>query len=180
MTTYIYNMGLRFKEIARAFPERTALAFADGASMNYATLDRKSDAAAAHLLQAGVKPGGVVALLSYATIEADPDVRAVVERFYFHTLDGCWPPERALVEEGYRSLAFPFEELPHPPFAIELAWTLDELVGYVGTWSAVRALEKRSGEREWREFQRKLAAVWGEPSRSRRVVFPLAMRVGHA
>jgi len=48
---------------------------------------------------------------------------------------------------------FPFEELDAPPFEIRLDWRLEQLVGYVGTWSAVwdsrgrrkgRALSQRS------------------------------------
>ena len=102
----------------------------------------------------------------------------MVEDFYFRTLEGCWPPERAMVEDGYRSLDFPFELVAHPPFVIELSWNLEELVGYIGTWSAVRALEKRSGEREWREFQGRMAVVWGDASVRRSIVFPLSLRVG--
>jgi len=57
--------------------------------------------------------------------------------FYRHVLASYWPPERRHVDEGYRSLPFPFEELEAPALEIRLDWRLAELVGYVGTWSAV-------------------------------------------
>ena len=50
------------------------------------------------------------------------------------------------MEEGYRNLPFPFEERRLPDLAIEVAWTLDELLGYVGTWSAVKEAGKALGQ----------------------------------
>ncbi|MCE2926270.1 MAG: amino acid adenylation domain-containing protein [Rickettsiales bacterium] len=64
MTTTIYNMGLRFKSIARDFPHHIALSFADGTSLAYGTLDTRSDEVAAHLLKAGAVPQRVVVIVA--------------------------------------------------------------------------------------------------------------------
>jgi hypothetical protein len=82
------------------------------------------------------------------------------------------------VEEGYRSFDFPFRELPAPPLAIEVAWSAADLLGYVDTWSAVRAAERALGRSPVQDFERDLLGVWGDPQARRPFRFPLSLRVG--
>lgn len=127
-----------------------------------------------------VRPGGLVALISYGVVGAGAELDAVIHPFYSQVLGPYWPPERRHVDEGYRSLPFPFQELetPPPPFEIRLEWRLEELVGYVGTWSAVWALERAEGQGPVAAFTRDLAAAWGPASAVRTVHWPLTLRVG--
>jgi len=64
MTTYIYNMGLRFKQVASQHPQQTALSFADGTQQSYHQLDRRSDEIAAHLIRLGAGAHRVVAIFA--------------------------------------------------------------------------------------------------------------------
>ena len=125
-----------------------------------------------------LRPGGLVALISYGVATAGADLDAVIHPFYSQVLGSFWPPERRHVDEGYRSLPFPFEELESPPFEIRLEWRLEDLIGYVGTWSAVWALERAKGQGPVASFTRDLAAAWGPPDRMRTVRWPLSLRVG--
>ena len=125
-----------------------------------------------------VRPGGVVALISYGVVTAGPDLDAVIQPFYREVLARYWPPERRHVDAGYRSLPFPFDELDAPPFEIRHDWRLEDLVGYVGTWSAVWALEQAAGPGPFATFRRELEARWGTPPAVRAVRWPLALRVG--
>jgi len=124
------------------------------------------------------RPGGIVALISYGVVTTDADLDAVIRPFYREVLGAYWPPERRHVDEGYRSLPFPFEELDAPPFEIRLDWRLEQLVGYVGTWSAVWALEQAQGQGPFATFRRELANAWGPATAVRAVRWPLALRVG--
>ncbi len=126
------------------------------------------------------RPGGVIALISYGVMTVDSDVDAVIRPFYHDVLGAYWPPERRHVDEGYRSLPFPFGELrpPIPPFEIRLEWRLEEVIGYVGTWSAVWALERAAGPAPLEAFRRALARVWGAAELIRPVRWPLTLRVG--
>jgi SAM-dependent methyltransferase len=124
------------------------------------------------------RPGGVVALLAYGVIRIGRDVDPVIERFYWRTLAGHWPPERRLVEGGYRSLPFPFAELRTPAFEMRAEWSLPEVLGYIRTWSAVLALERAGGEGQYAAFSRALAGAWGDPARRRAVRWDLALRLG--
>jgi len=121
---------------------------------------------------------GIVALISYGIVTAGADLDAVIQPFYRGVLAGYWPPERRHVDDGYRSLPFPFEELDAPAFEIRLDWRLEDLVGYIGTWSAVWALQQAEGEGPFATFKRELAEAWGPATAIRTVRWPLALRVG--
>jgi SAM-dependent methyltransferase len=126
------------------------------------------------------RPGGIVALISYGVMIVAPDVDAVVRPFYHDVLGAYWPPERRHVDEGYRSLPFPFEELSShvPELEIRLEWRFADVVGYVGTWSALWALRRAQGPASLDAFHRALAREWGPAERVRTVRWPLALRVG--
>lgn len=125
------------------------------------------------------RPGAAVALVTYGLMEIAPALDRLVEDFYRDVLGAYWPPERRQVEDGYRSIPFPFAPLPPPPdLAIEADWGFPALAGYVGTWSAVRALENAEGPARFTAFLDQLAAAWGDPEAERRIRWPLALRVG--
>ena len=89
-----------------------------------------------------------------------------------------WPPERRHVDEGYRSLPFPFAEISAPSLEIRREWRLPDVIGYVGTWSAVWALQRAEGQAPLEAFHRVLAGAWGPADRVRTVRWPLTLRVG--
>jgi SAM-dependent methyltransferase len=124
------------------------------------------------------RPGAVLALVTYGVMRADEAIDPVIQDFYWNVIGQYWPPERRHVEEGYRSFDFPFEELNAPPMAIHVAWTLDDLIGYIDTWSAVRGAERALGRSPIGAFRRDLGAVWSDPVARRAIDFPLSLRVG--
>ena len=124
-----------------------------------------------------LRPGGVLALITYGVLDVDPDIEPVVQHFYRDVIGPYWPPERRHVDAGYQDLPFPFAEIPYPPLAIEVSWSLAEFVGYVDTWSAVRAAEKAMGRTPMEELTQKLSALWGRPSRRRTIRWPLSLRL---
>ncbi len=127
------------------------------------------------------RPGGLVALVSYALLTTDPAIDGVLSSFHFGDLDGYWPPERKLVDEGYRSLPFPFAEVQVPPVTMTARWDLDALLGYVHTWSGLSVLAKSGPEATSRieRFERALAEAWGDDrGLVRDVAWPLAIRAG--
>lgn len=123
-------------------------------------------------------PGGAFAAWSYGVLRSSPAVDRVIARFYGETVGSWWPPERALVEGGYRGIAIPIAEVPPPPFAIEARLTLEELLGYIRTWSAVGRFISAQGHDPIPELHEALLPVWGEPSVARRITWPLTVRAG--
>lgn len=95
MATANYTMGLRFKQVASDYSEKTALACENAMPLSYAALDVKSDAVAAHLLALGAGQGRVVAIfadkhpLTYASMVACLKIGAP-----YVVLDTASPHER--------------------------------------------------------------------------------------
>jgi len=124
------------------------------------------------------RPGSVVALVTYGLVRVDHAIDRLVDRFYVEVLGSYWPPERRHVEDGYRSLPFPFDEIVTPHFEIRASWALADLIGYVETWSAVWALERAVGPAPLEAFRRELAHAWGADAAVRPVRWTLSLRVG--
>ena len=126
-----------------------------------------------------LKPGGVLAVWSYGVQElGDTSLDGVLGRFYRDVVGPYWPAERRHVETGYRLLPFPYEEIDSPGFAMEAQWTLSELLGYVGTWSATQRFREALGHDPVPDLGEELAHPWGSPAGVRTVRWPLSLRVG--
>ncbi len=123
------------------------------------------------------RPGGVIALITYAPTEVDAAVDPVVARFQYETLGPHWPPERRHVWTGYSTLPFPFARIPAPDLAIEAEWSGGEFLGYVSSWSGVQALHAAGGDDAWAAFADELEAVWPRDE-VRTVRWPLTLLMG--
>ncbi len=123
-------------------------------------------------------PHAALALVSYGVPRMDEDLGPRFSRFYRDEIGPYWPAERRLVDSGYADLPFPFDDRPSPPMDIRKAWNLDDLLGYVSTWSAVRRAREAAREDVLRGFAADLAALWGDPARTREVRWPVNMRLG--
>jgi len=178
-------------QIDRAEPHkrvqyRTALAEESG--LDDCTADLITVAQAAHWFDLEkfysearrvARPNAVLTLISYGVLHIEGDAEPAVQKFYSETVGPYWPPERRHVEDGYRNLPFPFREIPFPSLSIEVSWTLADLLGYIGTWSATKAAEKALGTNPVLLFESELRECWGDPQTARRVEWPLSVRVGH-
>ncbi len=125
-----------------------------------------------------LKPGGALAVWNYTLLHITPEIDAIVNRFYEEIVGPFWPPERRLVERGYEDLPFPFEEFKAPEFRMAARWTLDQLLGYLRTWSATRRFIEAKREDPLALIAAELREVWGPPEHPRQVFWPLTIRVG--
>lgn len=119
----------------------------------------------------------LVAEWSYDLMTVTPQVDRVVQHLYRDVVGSYWPSERRHVEDGYAQLEFPFERVSVPAFAMQLTWSLEQLVAYLGTWSSVRRCMRARGEDPVAALRGELEAGWGSAA-SRTVTWPLAVRVG--
>jgi SAM-dependent methyltransferase len=125
-----------------------------------------------------LRPGGVLAAWGYGLIQVSPVVDAAVWRAYGPIVGAYWPPERRYVEEQYRILPFPLNEFAAPEFVMKADWTLAQLIGYLGTWSAAPRYRQERGKDPLELIADELASVWDDPETRRRVRWPLFLRVG--
>jgi SAM-dependent methyltransferase len=124
------------------------------------------------------RPGAVFAALSYGLFRIEETLDRIVDDLYHVALEGFWPAERRHVDDGYARIPFPFYEIPAPAFCIKARWTLDHLLGYLGTWSAVNRAREQAAFDPLAEAEPALRRAWGEPLTFREVTWPLVIRVG--
>jgi SAM-dependent methyltransferase len=126
-----------------------------------------------------LRPGGLLVVWTYGRQRVDRGpVDEVLDDFYDRVIGCYWAPERRWVETGYRTLWFPFEEttIEAPPMHTE--WSLPQLLGYIGTWSAVAKCREVTGTDPLTELVARLAPLWGDPSTARGVEWPISVRAG--
>lgn len=124
------------------------------------------------------KPGGILAVWTYAFPVITSEVDHWLEDFYWKTLDGFWPERIHYLEEHYKTLPFPFEEIKPPEFEMQATWGVDNLIGFLASWSAVRKLVEVQGEEIFDEQMKALEKLWGEKSAKREIRWPLHFRIG--
>ena len=127
----------------------------------------------------GGSPDPMASLPSGATsfTPSPREVDAIIEHYYADIVGADWPPERRLVEEGYKTLAFPFDEVSPPPFQMVHHWDLNQVLGYLGSWSATQRYQKRTGADPLDLIRGELATAWGDPEDPRRDL-AIAFEVG--
>ncbi len=122
---------------------------------------------------------GVLAVWCYGLQRLDDEaLDARLAHFYGSVVGPYWAPERKLVETGYRTVPFPFEELEAPAFEMAQEWLLPELLAYLRTWSATAAFVKAQGVDPVTALAAELEPIWGPTGRRRRVRWPLSLRIG--
>lgn len=124
-----------------------------------------------------LKPGGILAVWTYGVLTITPDIDDVINHLYGPTLEPYWPPERKMVEQGYRDVTFPLQPVKAPDFTMEIKWDLAQLVGYLRTWSAVKRYEKANGENPVDEIVEKLSTLWGDADHQLATQWPLTLRL---
>lgn len=108
-----------------------------------------------------LSPGGVIAVWTYAPdLLAPAGAAEVVRELADELLGPDWPPGMDWVRSRYKDLPFPFQEVEVPRFEFSLQWSLDDLMGWIGTWSAVRRYRERTGMEPLEGLRQQLLSAW--------------------
>ncbi|GAA0712094.1 class I SAM-dependent methyltransferase [Dokdonella soli] len=125
-----------------------------------------------------LKPRGVFAAWSYSKCRVDAAVDVVNDRLYVDLTGPYWPPERVHVDAGYRTLPFPFDAITTPAFVMSVAWTIDQFLAYLRSWSATQRYLKAQGVDPVTLVEADLRQAWGDPHRPREVHWDFHLRAG--
>jgi SAM-dependent methyltransferase len=123
------------------------------------------------------RPGGLLAATCYYEPSVGPVVDPVLRRWE-DFIRPYWTPERVWVDEGFRTIPFPFPELPVPRFDLAVESTLARFLGYLGTWSATKQYVKAEGSNPLERFAPEFAAAWGDPATVQTVRWQFNVRLG--
>jgi ubiquinone/menaquinone biosynthesis C-methylase UbiE len=125
------------------------------------------------------RPGAIIAVWNYPRPQF---VDVALDRLFFEFYSGVvgpyWPPERRHIEAGYQTLPFPFEEVAAPEFALELSWNLEQVLGYVGSWSATARYRQALAADPVPLLRASLSAAWPAEGGPVAIRMPIGMRAG--
>lgn len=126
-----------------------------------------------------LKPGGVLAVWGYQLLYTDTDLDKVIEDFHRNVVGPYWPPERALLDDGYTRIEFPYPRTEVPEFFMRARWQFSHLIGYLNTWSAVKQYEKAQGHNPIEKHFKAIESAWGDTSCEKEIYWPLILYVGN-
>jgi SAM-dependent methyltransferase len=125
-----------------------------------------------------LRPGGIIAVWMYHLPVITPSIDPILMHYYKDVLAGYWPEKIRYLEDRYRTLPFPFNEIEPPTFEIQADWRLEQLAGFLDSWSATRSYQKEWGENPINLIWQSLMEAWGRPDLPRAIRWPLYLRVG--
>jgi SAM-dependent methyltransferase len=124
------------------------------------------------------RPGALLAIYGYDWGYISPQLDALMQRWLLSVIEPYWLPNVRLLWHRYRTIEFPFQEVPEPRLAAYLNWNLEQLMSYYRTWSATRSKIAAEGEQFLTDAREAMAAAWGDPSKPRTMVMPIVVRLG--
>lgn len=122
-----------------------------------------------------LKPEGLLVLMGYQLLNINPETDKVIRYFYDDVIGPYWDPERKHLDANYQSIPFPFQEITTPEFKITYTWTIEHLLGYLRTWSAVKHYEKEKKNDPVKIVENDLRKSFGDQND---VTFPIIFRAG--
>ena len=123
------------------------------------------------------KNQAVIAAIGYNLIKINPTVDKIINHLYSGILKDYWDPERRFIDEEYRTIPFPLKEIPLPNDPIKVIWTLDHLMGFLNTWSALKHYRTKNNINPLNSIKSDLQEAWGEDE-SKLCHFPVISRAG--
>ncbi|BDA66326.1 Methyltransferase type 11 [Calothrix sp. PCC 7716] len=128
-----------------------------------------------------LKAEGVLAIWCYGffnILDASEELQDSFLVFY-DRIKSFWPPERQLVDDRYLTVPFPLVEIETPIFSMTAEWEVNELIGYLRTWSATQRCIASEGEEYILRLFGRISELWEISENSRRTVqWPIYLRVG--
>ena len=125
-----------------------------------------------------LRPDGVFAAIVYTDYDCEPALDAIRDRLYSDILGPYWPSERGIIEAGYQTLPFPFDELVVPPFQLSVTWDVASVLAYLRSWSSTQRYLAANGNDPVALVESDLRDAWGDPAATRTLTWDLNIRAG--
>ena len=126
------------------------------------------------------KSNGVLAIWSYGKHKIDNNIDKISKKLNVggDILGRYWPSETNYVKEDYKTIPFPFKEIPSPKFEMTVNWHLNDLVNYMQTWSAVKRFNTEKKFNPLSLVIEDLERLWGKHDKRKVVKWDINLRVG--
>jgi SAM-dependent methyltransferase len=126
------------------------------------------------------KSNGILAIWSYGMHKINYEIDKISTKLNVggDILGKYWPQETNYVKEDYNTIPFPFKEITAPKFEMTVEWSLDNLVSYMQTWSAVKSFSRREKFNPLELIIEELENLWGMRETQKTVRWDINIRIG--
>jgi len=122
------------------------------------------------------RSGGVFAAWTYHVGHVEGEHAPVVAEFCATKVRSYFGSGAALVDDRYEGIHPPGTALDAPRFHVAADWTLDQLAGFVRSWSAVRKCTEETGRDPVVDLVAQLGRTWSDPERPSRFRWPIYLK----
>jgi ubiquinone/menaquinone biosynthesis C-methylase UbiE len=186
----VFATDISKSQIARA-PERKNILYfierAENTSFKENQFDLVTVAQAAHWfdmqafnkeLNQVVKNNGLVYAWGYGLLRTNSVIDTIIDEFYSEVVGPYWDKERKHIDNQYATIPFDFTEVNSKKVhIIEVQWKLDELKGYLNSWSSVQNFMAQEGENPVNEVIERIKSHWSNET-FKEIKFPIFTRIG--
>jgi hypothetical protein len=123
------------------------------------------------------QPGAGFIAWAYAPFRSEPAIDDILDNFAYNILGPYWDEERKWVDEQYKTIPFPFEEIKAPTLEISVNWTLEQFTGFLHSWSSVQHFVNQAQSDPVNIILQQLKTLW-QPGEIKQLIFPLFIRAG--
>lgn len=123
------------------------------------------------------KDKALLCVVGYGRLEISEKIDDLIADFYDNIIGKYWDKERKYIDDNYKTIPFPFDEIQAPNFVNTQYWTLEHLIGYLNTWSAVKHFIKQNKYNPIDKLQIEIEQFW-DNDQIKQIHFPLLLRIG--
>jgi ubiquinone/menaquinone biosynthesis C-methylase UbiE len=131
-----------------------------------------------------LKDKGIYAILTYVLPNISPSVDSVLRKYHDEVLSEFWAEEnKKYVHTMYKTIDFPFDDEIRniPEFSSRGTWNLEQLFGYLDSWSATQVAAKKLGRQPILDdpiLLKQFTDAWeDDPNASKEFSYPLYLRI---
>jgi len=124
------------------------------------------------------KDKAILAIWGYGLLRIDDSIDILIDGFYKDIVGPYWNQERKYVDTAYKTISLDFKEIKlKKEYQIKTNWTLNDLEGYLNSWSSVQNFIAINHKNPVDDLIGLIDRIWDDKSR-KEVRFPIFTRMG--
>ena len=125
------------------------------------------------------REGAAIAIIGYSSPTLPSILQPIYDYIEHQLLGNYWSPKIEILDNGNQQIDFPFQEIEVRLEPIHCNWTIEELTGFITSWSATRNFLADGKANEMQDAINELNKAWPQASKPIALSFPLCSRIGY-
>ena len=123
-----------------------------------------------------LKNNGILGVFGYGFFKVNDAIDQILEKDLYEAVEPYWSERNMLVINNFEEIDFPFQPVETPEFDFKLKWRLEDMISYIGTWSAVKIYNSKHGSPLETQLFERLKKNWTNEMQVRMPFFSFVRR----